>query len=311
MTRLPNGNVLLIVWDRKTAEEAIAAGRRPEMTGDQALLPDSLVEIKPTGKTTGEVVWEWHLWDHLVQDFDKTKANYGDVAEHPELVDINFGEDELPVRDRRQAKDGKDKDAKAKDGQVRPTTSRRSQARPAHRSGLHPRQRRRLQRRARPDRRERHGLQRVLDHRPRHDDRRGGRPHRRPQRQGAATCSTAGATRGPIAPARRRTGSSSPSTTPTGSPRAFPATGHLLVFNNGGEPAGRELFVGRRARPPRRFARAILRRKPGKAYGPDQPVWSYTAPKKTDFYSSFISGAQRLPNGNTLICSGPTARSSR
>jgi hypothetical protein len=42
MTRLPNGNVLLIVWDRKTAEEAIAAGRRPEMTGDRHLLPDSL-----------------------------------------------------------------------------------------------------------------------------------------------------------------------------------------------------------------------------------------------------------------------------
>jgi Spy/CpxP family protein refolding chaperone len=44
--------------------------------------------------------------------------------------------------------------------------------------------------------------------------------------------------------------------------------------------------------------------KPGAAYGPDKPVWSYTAPRKTEFYSSFISGTQRLPNGNTLICSG-------
>ena len=106
MTRLPNGNVLLIVWDRKTAEEAIAAGRRPEMTGDRHLLPDSLVEIKPTGKTTGEVVWEWHLWDHLVQDFDKSKANFGNVAEHPELVNINYGEDELPSVIAAAAKDG-------------------------------------------------------------------------------------------------------------------------------------------------------------------------------------------------------------
>src|SRR6516165_2963323 len=96
MTRLPNGNVLLIVSDRKTAEETLAAGRRPEMTGDSHLIPDSLVEIKPTGKTTGQVVWEWHLWDHLVQDFDNTKANYGNVADHPELVNINHGEDELP-----------------------------------------------------------------------------------------------------------------------------------------------------------------------------------------------------------------------
>src|SRR5262249_3866838 len=45
-------------------------------------------------------------------------------------------------------------------------------------------------------------------------------------------------------------------------------------------------------------------RKPGKAYGPDGPAWSYAAPKKTDFFSFFISGAERLPNGNTLICSG-------
>ena len=41
-----------------------------------------------------------------------------------------------------------------------------------------------------------------------------------------------------------------------------------------------------------------------KAFGPVGPVWSYTAPKKSDFFSSFISGAQRLSNGNTLICSG-------
>jgi hypothetical protein len=42
----------------------------------------------------------------------------------------------------------------------------------------------------------------------------------------------------------------------------------------------------------------------GKPYGPGSPVWSYTAPKKTDFFSSFISGAHRLPNGGTFICSG-------
>ena len=34
--------------------------------------------------------WEWHLWDHLVQDHDSTLANFGDVAAHPELMDINF-----------------------------------------------------------------------------------------------------------------------------------------------------------------------------------------------------------------------------
>ena len=52
---------------------------------------DALVEIKPTGKTTGEVVWEWHMWDHPIQDYDPAKANFGDVATHPELININFG----------------------------------------------------------------------------------------------------------------------------------------------------------------------------------------------------------------------------
>ncbi len=38
------------------------------------------------------MVWEWRAWDHLVQEADPTKDNYGVVADHPELIDINFGE---------------------------------------------------------------------------------------------------------------------------------------------------------------------------------------------------------------------------
>ena len=30
------------------------------------------------------------MWDHLIQDLDPSKANYGVVAEHPELIDLNF-----------------------------------------------------------------------------------------------------------------------------------------------------------------------------------------------------------------------------
>ena len=96
VARLPNGNVLLIVWEIKTPEETIAAGRRPELV-DGPWLADTVVEIKPTGKTTGEVVWEWHAWDHLIQDQDSSRANYGEVAAHPELVDLNFGRNHLPA----------------------------------------------------------------------------------------------------------------------------------------------------------------------------------------------------------------------
>ena len=38
-----------------------------------------------------DIVWEWRAWDHLVQDFDSTKANYGVVADNQHLIDVNYG----------------------------------------------------------------------------------------------------------------------------------------------------------------------------------------------------------------------------
>ncbi|MHC4845326.1 MAG: aryl-sulfate sulfotransferase [Planctomycetota bacterium] len=87
---MPNGNVLLVAWEVKTQAEAIAAGRNPALVTGSTFMPDHLVEVEPTGPTTGSIVWEWHVWDHLVQDFDVTKANFGDPAASPELVDVNF-----------------------------------------------------------------------------------------------------------------------------------------------------------------------------------------------------------------------------
>jgi hypothetical protein len=90
---LPNGNVLAIAWEAKSAEEVIEAGRKPELTPKAGLWTSKIVEIQPLDKTHGKVVWQWHIWDHLVQDFDAKKKNYGDVAVHPELLDFNVGED--------------------------------------------------------------------------------------------------------------------------------------------------------------------------------------------------------------------------
>ena len=88
---LPNGNVLMIAWETKTRNEAIAAGRNPNTVNNQGLQPDHVIEVKPTGPSSGDIVWEWHIWDHLIQDFDASKDNYGVVGDHPELADINFG----------------------------------------------------------------------------------------------------------------------------------------------------------------------------------------------------------------------------
>ncbi len=83
---LPNGNVLLLAWEVKSEAEAREAGR----TATGNVWMDHIVEVKPTGPNGGEIVWEWHVWDHLIQDKDPSKKNYGNVADHPELIDINY-----------------------------------------------------------------------------------------------------------------------------------------------------------------------------------------------------------------------------
>jgi len=87
---LPNGNVLLIAWETKTRTETIVSGRNPSYVSSSGFMPDHVIEVQPTGPTSGSIVWEWHVWDHLIQDYDSSKANYGVVGNHPELVDINY-----------------------------------------------------------------------------------------------------------------------------------------------------------------------------------------------------------------------------
>jgi len=87
---LPNGNVLIIVNDIKNFSDVIDAGRDPEKLLSNSIRSLSILEISQAGTDSGDIVWEWHAWDHLIQDFDETKANYGNVSSHPELIDINF-----------------------------------------------------------------------------------------------------------------------------------------------------------------------------------------------------------------------------
>ena len=84
---LPNGNVLAMVWEKRTAEEAVMAGS----SIDRDVFPDALIEVDPT---TDEIVWEWHAWDHLVQEFDDTKENFGSIADNPQLIHLNHFPDE-------------------------------------------------------------------------------------------------------------------------------------------------------------------------------------------------------------------------
>ena len=89
---MPNGNVLFIAWNKYPASEAIANGKDPEML-HKSVWMDRILEYDPTANA---IVWEWNSWDHLVQDFDETKLNYGVVADHPEKIDINYNEASYP-----------------------------------------------------------------------------------------------------------------------------------------------------------------------------------------------------------------------
>ena len=88
---LPNGNVLMVAWERKTATQAYAAGRQSIDNPLNQMWSTAIFEIEHDGNGGGEVVWEWHLWDHLVQESNPQLDNYGIVSEHPELFNINQG----------------------------------------------------------------------------------------------------------------------------------------------------------------------------------------------------------------------------
>jgi hypothetical protein len=84
---MPNGNIIAVAWELKTREEAIQAGRDSLSMDQDKIWSEYIFEINPA---TNELVWEWHMWDHLIQDFDPTKDNFGVISEHPELVNINY-----------------------------------------------------------------------------------------------------------------------------------------------------------------------------------------------------------------------------
>ena len=77
---LPNGNILMIASEKKTKQEAINNGKNPNEINQFGLYPTKIIEVNQKK----EIVWEWHAWDHMIQDFDSSKKNYVQVKNHPE-----------------------------------------------------------------------------------------------------------------------------------------------------------------------------------------------------------------------------------
>ncbi len=327
--RMPNGNILCICWERKTAQEAIAAGRDPRMQGNSVLHPDYIIEVKPDKeKGGGEIVWQWHAWDHLIQDIDSSKANYGNVAAHPELIDINFtaNRDITPAGGAQPtgmpgfggmggfggpggAMGGPRGGRGGPGGAMGGFGGFGGGAMPglAGAGGTAP-----------PDWMHTNAIDYnaeldqiaiscygfseiwVIDH-------------------STTTEEAAEHTGG-------KCGKGGDLIFRWGNPRAYragtmedqqffnqhdvhwipkgrPGEGHIMVFNNGPYRSDGDYSTVDEIVPPLNADGSYPLQK-GKAFGPDKPVWTYRAPDKTEFFSMHISGAERLPNGNTLICSG-------
>ena len=77
---LPNGNVLLISWETKMRQEALAAGLSASQLPDSGeVWAEMILEYDPD---LDRVVWEWHLWDHVLAEGQQ-------AADHPARIDLD------------------------------------------------------------------------------------------------------------------------------------------------------------------------------------------------------------------------------
>ncbi len=293
---LPNGNVLLVGVEAVSKDEQIELGRDPNRIRNNMWF-DFVIEVKPKGATEGEIVWEWNLKNHLIQEFDKSKKNYGVVADHPELMDINAIENPVEMDSNNLAH----LQAIGYVGQS-VQVSQIQDPLPdwphvnavAYNAKLD-----QIMLTARNL-----GEIWIVDH--------------STSKEEAVT--NKGGKTGKGGSFLWRWGN--PQTYQGGLPKGqilwgphdaywieegLPGAGNILIYNNGnGRPDGKYSSIEEVKSPV----------KPDGTYaqGDNGPfaegelVWRYTSENKPDFFSAHLSGAQRLANGNTLICAGEGGR---
>jgi hypothetical protein len=291
VTALPNGNVLLLAWEVKSPAQASAAGRRQDQISAHGVWPDYVLEIEPVRPDGARTVWEWHVWDHLIQNHDPGAANYGDPAAHPGRIDINAG-GHAPQIDAAQLDQLKSLGYVASDATPQDI---RADFLHINTVAYHPRLDQIVL--SVPTM----GEVWIIDH-------------------STTTAEAAGSTGG-----RAGRGGNllyrwgNPAANGRGDktaqrfffqhdvrwiPDGWQGAGNLMVFNNGrGRTEGAWSSIDEWTPPLGADGRYALA--DGKPFGPTALAWQYKAvPDPKTFYAPFISGAQRLANGNTLICSG-------
>jgi hypothetical protein len=265
---MPNGNVMILGWQLVTKEDAIAAGRRRGLVPAAGLRITMLIEVKPTGPETGDIVWQWKQLDHLVQDVDETKENFGVVTGNVRLLDFNYTDNaRIDMFHANSVQYNAELDQlvislRATSEIVIIDHSTTTEEAAGHTGGSQGRGGDYLYRWGNP---QIYGI--------------GGEEDQQLIGQHDAEWI----------------------------PDGYPGEGNILIFNNGSS----QMIPGD-------FSTIVEITTPvledgsyplaGDTYEPLQPTWTYVADPPDSFYAVNISGSQRLPDGNTLICSGPQGR---
>jgi hypothetical protein len=291
---LPNGNILAIAWEAKPLEAVRAMGYRPEMTPERGLWPDMVVELEPRPPDDARIVWEWHAWDHMIQDHDASASNYGDPADHPELIDINGGNQppgNLVAEDVARWREI---------GYVPDDDERNVSADLMHTNAIAYNAALDQIVLSVPN----YNEVWIIDHSTTTEQARGhsggrwGRGGDLLYRWGNPRAYGRGG-----ADDQRLFFQHDVRWVPEG----LPGAGNLTVFNNRRPgPDGPHSAVFEIEPPMDAAGRYRLRE--GEPFGPEEATWSYTAAEPAAFSSPFISGAHRLGSGNTLITSGAQGR---
>jgi hypothetical protein len=263
---LPNGHILAIVWEKKSIVDALAQGRNPALLGS-ALWSEKVVELLPSGTGSATIVWEWHVWDHLNQDYDVSLPAYDTINNHPELININYytgmasNADWLHINaiaynadlDQVMLSSHNFNEIWVIDHST--TTAEAA----SHTGGTSNKGGDLLYRWGNPA----------------------------AYNQGTTTD-------------RKLFGQHNAHWIPNG----ITDSGKIIVFNNGqGRPGGNHSSID--IIDPPVDGSGNYAYTPGSPFAPATTAWSYVADTPANFYATNISGVQRLSNGNTLICNGP------
>jgi hypothetical protein len=85
---LPNGNLLMLAIETEDSAAAAAVGFDPTQLSGGIVEPEMVIEVENTGPTSFNIVWQWHVWDHLIENQDTTLADFGDPASNPGLLAV-------------------------------------------------------------------------------------------------------------------------------------------------------------------------------------------------------------------------------